>query len=178
MTVINQAGSVSRSPLVTTFFVKNHDVFMCEAGWHSFRDLCLRLLCDQDENFPMLTLQPVGPGWNFNGKIASLLQHFKGIPITSISLSLKSPQSYDSCEWYSFMFHHFVFVSWIPFWSTGLKFFIWTENKFVSVTEPTWLLSSYEEDLSLRVNLKHEDSENDLSFKWVLLEEQAKRLYE
>ena len=37
------------------------------------------------------------------------------------------------------MFHYFGFVSWISSRSTGLKFPIWTENKFVPVTEPARL---------------------------------------
>ena len=64
---------------------------------------------------------------------------------------------------YNFMFH-LVFFSWISFQSTGLKFLIHEQKtKFVPATKPTRLLGLYEESLSLRVNLRLNDSENDQS---------------
>ena len=48
--------------------------------------------------------------------------------VCELTLEVKSQLSYDSREWYNFLCHLFGFVSWTSFWSTGLKFPVWTDN--------------------------------------------------
>jgi len=122
-----------RSRLPTLFFIKIL-MWWYEASLPSYRDVRFynRDLGNQDENFPIWTLQSEWPRQNL---IALLSQHSSqnGIIfvfyVTPFENYANYLQSYNSRERCKFVLHHFGFVSWISSRSPGLKFPIWTDIK-------------------------------------------------
>ena len=133
------AGSVSKISPRHSFFRKNVDKFVWGAGLARLpRSRCLWWRSRED-NFPARVTGTKlfgqnsfafakGPKW-----LNTCVLCISALGVCELALLVKSPQSYNSCERYMFMIHHF-----------GCFF------NFIPVTEPARLPGSYEEALSER----------------------------